>query len=175
MPHKLEDNTLINPALLRRAIGEAEEDGGDGRHFLVIQKADRSYLEHNPYSPEPDGLQKVYAQTCLTLLNDELHHDGAWVALFTHPDVTIGWVLEYQRITFLFLDADGDVRFPFTWQQGAQSDEKDWAELIANGTHSLAHCAEHAWRLWRESMDVLDAQPDQTYRRALGEEAPTKH
>lgn len=175
--HRVPDEILINTALLRRFQEEAELEGGDGRHFAMIHRKDGSFLAHNPIGPELDGSQQVFAETMLNRLNRELHHDGAWAIVFTHPrpddgsgdHVLLMTTWQYGRFVFLWIDQDGDVAFPFEWSQG-EGDEFDFADVLLSGVESWMDRCEQAWQTWQLLMlEVIDPAEGQRYRRAMGE------
>lgn len=179
MSHNLPDATLITPTLLRRARAEGEQEGGDGRHVLVIRKRDGAVLTHKPASPDLDMDQLVYAMELLQFVNREIHHDGAWVVVFTHP---VAQTLPlagafYARMCGIWLDQDGDPQFTIDWINGESEDELTFHEMVINGVIDRAHAYEAAWQSWHEMMrKVLEPRQDQLYRKALGEQAPSaKH
>lgn len=173
--HKLDDRRLITPAILRRFEAEAEMEDGNGQHYAVIQRADKGFLDHNPGSPELDGMQAVFARDVLTMLNRELHHNGAWVMVFTHPAPFdfIGMGQMYRRFGLIWLDADGDPQFTLDWAEGV-GEQIDFTDVLIDGKECWGDQAEAAWQSWHENMvRVIDPKSNQTYRRALGESAPS--
>lgn len=175
--HKVEDDHLITPHLLRKFIEIAEDEGNNGQHYAMIQKADRSWLAHNPHSPEIDEMQMIFARDVVGMLNKELHHDGVWCIVFTAPGALAHLLQsrsEYSRFTLVWLDKDGDVQIQFEWVAG-ESDELDFADCIESGLESWVERAEMAWQQWfMLSRMVLDAQPDETYKAAQGERPPSE-
>lgn len=177
MGHKLPDETLITPALIRRFEAEAELEDGNGQYFAIMQKGDGSYLEHNPYSPEAELLHTGWVRDALALLNRELHHDGAWVACFTHPgprDILQRYTA-YNRCCWIWLDRDGDPQFTLDWVKDGHWQTCDFEDVVIAGTVSQGHRCEMAWISYAAMMrsDMLDAKPEHQYRRALGEKPPS--
>lgn len=176
----LDDDTLITPTLLRRFISEALLEHGDGRHCAFLLRSNGNLVRHNPASPDIVPEQTMFADDVLRRLNRELHHDGAWVIVFTHPNPTPpGWSIftqprtEYRRYVLLWLDADGDVQLPIEWVEG-ESDLLDFAEVLAAGIDSVLNLCEGAWTMWHLHMrEVIDPQPGETFQRARGERAPS--
>ncbi len=175
--HKVPDERLVTPFMLRRFIREAEAEGGDGRHYAVLQRSNGEYLDHNPHSPELAPDQALFARDMLRLLNRELHHDGAWVMVFTHPVPCSILMLhaEYRRFGFIWIDADGDPHFTVEWQQG-EGEELDFADVLNSGRESWANRCESAWEAWKLLMvDVIDPAEGQTFKRAQGQRPVAVH
>lgn len=177
----LTEDLVVTPALLRRFIAEAEMEGGDGRHYALIRRNDGSLLAHHPGSPVLSPMQLLWSQDILRLLNRELHHDGAWCLVFTHPKPrAIDNIFQdakhadYGRYVLLWMDADGDVQIPFEWLEGSTSELRDFASVMLAGVESTAQKCEGAWELWREMMvKVIQPKEGQTFKRARGERAPS--
>jgi hypothetical protein len=167
----LSDDLVITPALLRRFHAEAELEGGDGRHYAVIRSNDGSLLVHDPGSPSISGEQWIWTADLLELLNRELHHDGAWVVVFTHP------LPDYRRYVLLWLDRDGDVQFALEWVAGENSGFRDFVDVLLAGVHSTAQKCQVAWEIWHTMMiEVIEPREGQTFKRARGERASsTRH
>lgn len=178
-----DEGLLITPTLLQRFVLEAEFEGGDGRYYALIQRANGDMLSHHPGSPMLDTAQLLWAIEVLRKLNRELHHDGAWVVCFTHPapiDPSTFAVIEnpkrwaYKRYCLIWIDQDGDPQFTQEWVAGENSDFTHFAHVVLAGTDSTMQKCEASWLTWRTMMrEVLDPQQDQLYRRARGEAAPS--
>lgn len=178
----LPEDLAITPALLRRFEGEAELEGGDGRHYAVIQRNDGSILVHHPASPQLSPMQMIWAADALKLLNREIHHDGAWVVVFTHPKPQLENIFQdakhadYRRYVLLWMDRDGDVQIPIEWLEGDNEDFRTFTDVIMAGVHSTAQKAEGCWQVWHTMMiEVLEPREGQTFKRAQGERAPSAH
>ena len=167
--HKLDEKTMITPAMLRRLHAEAVHADGNGSFFAVFIKSDGSYVGH---SVGPDALpeQVLFARDIVHFLNHALHHDGAWYVVFTNPGPLSPLAPEvgvlYRRFVMLWMDADGDTRIP------VENDE-DFYAVLAAGPLPWLQQAEVAWTLWRRSQDVLDLEERETFKRAKGEQAPS--
>lgn len=183
---RLRETDTITPTLLRRFQAEGEHGDGDGRHYALIQRDDGSLMSHHPYSPNLDPAQMIWAADVLKLLNRELHHDGAWVVVFTHAQVASLTELvrsgfnphhaEYGRYALIWLDADGDPQFTVEWEMGCSDELSDFTDVLLAGIHSTAQKAEAAWMLWHKHMrQVLEPKAAQTFKRAKGERAPSVH
>lgn len=179
---RLSEADIITPTLLRRFKLEGEFEGSDGRHYGLIPRDDGSLMCHHPGSPAVDAVQALWAADVLKLLNRELHHDGAWVVVFTNVrPVSLECVLAnpghapYDRYCLIWLDADGDPQFTVEWEAGITSDLQDFADVLLAGIESTAQKCEAAWSLWHTHMrQVLDPRIGKdTYRRAKGERAPS--
>jgi len=168
--HRLDIETLVTPALLKRFHAEGEFESGDGRFFAVMQQSNGDLLTH-AVGPDAGPDAMLFASDTLSFLNKHLHHDGAWCIVFTHyraptPPMMHG---AFDRFVILWMDHDGDVQFPV---------ERDHAipEAFGYGNHSWAMQCETAWNLWHHAMvTVLEPKADAQYKRAKGQRAPTVH
>lgn len=174
---KISEDLIVTPTLLQRFAAEAAMDGGDGRHYGMVLRDDGGVRNFDPASPAPAPEQALWAANVLYALNYELHHDGAWVIVFTHPKFTDAKHVEYGRYAIIWLDHDGDPHFTMEWEAGT-GELRDFADVMLAGINSTLAKAEAAWDLWRiQQRDVIDARPDQLYKRAQGQHAPssTRH
>lgn len=168
--HRLDERVLITPMLLKRFSAEAEFENGDGFYCAFIQRSNGTFLEHAE-GPGADPMQELFATDMLNALNGKLHHDGAWVMLFTHHDVPVPPLAKgiYRRFVILWMDRDGDVQFPI------ENDEPLHVVLAKGPDHWLEQC-ETAYALWHHAMrEVLNPREGNLYRRARGETAPSLH
>lgn len=176
----LPDDKMITSDLLRRFKEEGEMEGGTGQHYALIRLSNGNLVKFNPYSPALAPEQMLWADVILTLLNKELHHDGAWVVVFTHPKPTPAQCViynpthcDYERYGLIWLDADGDSQFTMEWSAG-ESEMRDFADVLLAGRESTTEKAEAAWQAWHLCMrEVLDPQEGQTFKRAQGQAAPS--
>lgn len=172
----LTEDLAVTPALLRRFIAEAEMEGGDGRHYALIRRNDGSLLAHHPGAPGLSPMQLLWSQDILRLLNRELHHDGAWCVVFTHPKPRFQDAkhADYARYVLLWMDQDGDVQIPIEWLEGDYTGFRTFTEVMMAGVQSTAQKCEGAWEVWREMMvKVIQPREGQTFKRARGERAPS--
>lgn len=174
---KLADDTLITTALLRRFQAEAEMEGGNGQHYALLRLESGNLMSHHPYSPGLAPEQIMWADDVLKLLNRELHHDGAWVVVFTHPKPMAKSSIfadaghaEFGRYVLMWLDADGDVQIPVEWTAG-DGDLLDFTDVLIAGKEAIAQSCEAAWGMWSVSRQALDLREGQTFKRALGQRA----
>jgi hypothetical protein len=187
----ISDDLLLTPALLLRFEGEAVLEGGNGQFYAFVRFSDGKLLCHHPGSPPIVAEQIMWADDVLRSLNRELHHDGAWVVVFTAPqpladgaDITTNAFIyaqpdhvEYGRYVIMWLDADGDVQFSMEWVKN-ESDLLDFADVLFAGLQSTMDKAEGCWQMWHTHMrEVLDPQEGQTFKRARGQRASggTRH
>ena len=180
----LKDDVLISKTLLRRFEVEAELEGGDGRYYALMRLESGRLCAHHPFAPSAVADQVMWADDMLKLLNRELHHDGAWVIVFTHPEPPAGlsaidlvpkhW--DYRRYVMLWLDEDGDPQCPIEWTKG-EGDLYDFTDVLLAGRESTAQKCEAAWQMWNTVMrQALDPAEGQTYQKAKGQLAPsTRH
>jgi hypothetical protein len=178
----LDDRTLINPDLLRRFELEGQFEGADGRYYALIRRQDGNLLAHHPTGPQVDPQQMLWGGRVLGLLNRELHHDGAWVLVFTHPkppewsrpiDDPKHWL--YDRYCLLWIDEDGDVQFTVEWSKG-DGELYDFTDVIFAGIESTVAKCDGAWQTWHTMMRQVPEikQGDaRTFKRAKGERAPS--
>lgn len=175
--HRVPDERLITPFMLRRFIREAELEGGQGYHYALMQRDNGEFLDHNPGSPEIAPDQTIFGRDLLTLLNRELHFGGAWVMVYTHPVPGNSVLLlhaDYHRMCIIWVDADGDPQFTVEWQHG-EGEEFDFADVMLSGRESWGQRCEGAWQTWKKLMvDVIDHGEGQTFKRAQGQQ-PTAH
>jgi hypothetical protein len=172
----LTEDLVLTPTLLRRFEIESEFEGGNGRHYALIQRNDGSLLSHHPASPSIEPFQAIWAAQVLKLLNRELHHDGAWCVVFTHPKPPSlenifqdAKHAQYARYVLLWLDADGDVQIPFEWMEGT-CELRTFSDIMIAGPVSTAQKCELAWEIWHDTMiKVLEPREGQTFKRARGE------
>ena len=168
MGHKLDITLLTTPVLIRRLSLEADEGPfwvlgtySNGKRFAL--------LPEKPIPP-PVEEQKVFASDMVQMLNEDLHHDGAWFVGFTNPlDPVIPFLAStyYGRFFFLWIDQDGDPQFTI------ENDEQFWQVLQAGPDEWLGH-AETSWQQWHLMMrKVLAPSEHQTFKRALGEKPPS--
>lgn len=180
----LREEDLITPALLKRFQAEAEIDGNDGHFYALIRRDNGDFLAHHPGSPPLVPEQTMWACDVLRRINRELHHDGAWVIVFTDPaPVGADEVMfvhsghaEYGRYALLWADEDADVQFAVEWVRN-ESEVLDWTDVLMAGIESVMGKCETAWTLWNTHMrEVLDPAEGQTFKRARGQQAaPTRH
>lgn len=173
----LAEDLIISTALLRRFAVEGEAEGGDGRYYGVIPRANGDVLAHHPAAPSASPEQLLWAGDVLRFLNRELHHDGAWVLVFTHPKPpALESVIhaapahaEYARYGLIWLDADGDPQFTVEWSEGS-GELRDFADVLLAGLPAIAKQCEAAWATWHLHMrQVLAPKEGQTFKRARGE------
>src|ERR1700688_3008587 len=108
---------VVTPTLIQRFEFEAGLEGGNEHKYCgVVLRDDGDLCVHHPFAPALDSMQLLWAARILKLLNRELHHDGAWVVVFTHPmPVEFESAAHasprssyYQRYALIFVDHDGD-------------------------------------------------------------------
>lgn len=185
-----DDELLITDALKRRLIAEGQMEGGPGHFWCVVRRSNAITVpfKSSPLIPRPAPDQVMFASDMVESLNRHLHHDGAWVVVFTHPAAVVPNMLDlqettsmarpvidftgYDRWAFLWLDRDGDVQF-------ALENDDLFAETLLSGPDHWMEQAEQAWQRWHFHMrEVLDkkALEGATFKRAQGERAPSvKH
>lgn len=164
--HKLIDDLLITPTTLRRFEIEARLEGGDGRHWALMQRSNGDFYSHG-HGPEALPEQVLFAQDMITALNRHLHHEGAWLVTFNQwqkPAPKMDAC--YTRLTFMWIDKDGDVRFSI------EDDRPIWEILTERPEDWLMKC-ENAWVAWCAAMAALELRQDQTFKQAQGQVAPS--
>lgn len=176
---KLPDDKLITTDLLRRFEAEAHMDGGTGQHYALIRLANGNLVKFNPRSPALAPEQMLWADVILAFLNKELHHDGAWVVVFTHPKPSPSQCTmhapnhcDYERYGLIWLDADGDAQFTMEWAAG-EGELRDFADVMIAGKESTVEKAEAAYQAWKLTRQMLDVKPEQTFKKAQGQRAPS--
>ncbi len=173
MGHKLDDDTLMTADLLRAFIGYAEEDGGNGQHYAVIQRDNGGFVDHNPGSPELEVMQTQFARDIVDSANREIAHDGAWLIVFTHPGVLphlLATQSEYARFNVVWMDKDGDIQFRLEWSIGESEDELTFSDVLLSGKESWLERLEMAYQQWHLlNVQVLAAKESQTFKKAKGQ------
>ena len=173
------DDVLLTKALLQRFAGEAVLEGGNGQYYAFVRLSNGNLLAHHPGSPPIVAEQTMWASDVLRRLNRELHHDGAWVVVFTAPQPGGEGIaiyaqpnhVEYARYVIMWMDSDGDVQFSMEWVKN-ESDLLDFADVLIAGLESTMGKAEAAWETWHRAMrQVIDPKEGQTYARAKGQRA----
>lgn len=168
--HRLDDDTLITSALLRRFHAEGEFEGAPGQFYAFVQRSNGDLLTHQ-VGPNVDGDLMLFASTTLSYINRHLHHDGAWCIVFTHPKPPLPPEMKatFHRFVLLWMDKDGDVQFPLE-HDSSIIEALSWSPL------DWAKQCETAWTLWHHAMQVvLDPRPDEQFKRAKGQQRPTMH
>lgn len=177
----LELHRLITPALLQRFHLEAEAEAGDGRYYACMLRPDGDVLVHHPIGPQLAPEQMMWAADVLRALNRELHHDGAWVVVFTHPKpAPTNSVIksgsnhcEYARYCLIWVDQDGDAQFTQEWMEN-EGDLLDFADVLLAGIESTMAKCEGSWEMWHHHMrQVIAPKQDQLFKRAQGQRAPS--
>lgn len=173
--HKLEDKILITPLLLRRFQDEAAYETGRSAqdYFAYIQTCDGHIRRLCPYTIEPAPHYNMFACDLLGALNKHLHHDGAWVFVYTDPTPfsksPIATFTEYERFCFIFLDRDGDPQFTVDWIANNQADQRDFTACMTAGPDSWIEKCESAWQIWKTSLEPLDLRSGETIKKAQGQ------
>ncbi len=177
---RLRENELVTASLLRRFQLEAQLAGVSEEFYALIQRDSGDFLSHHPFGPAAAVEQIMWATDVLRRLNRELHHDGAWVVVFTDPKPPQAGELavmntaghrEYARYALLWLDHDADVQFAVEWVMN-ESELLDWCDVLLAGIESVMQKCETAWEIWRHhNREVLDPADGQTYARAKGQQA----
>jgi hypothetical protein len=181
---RLHDDLLITPALLKRFVAEGYGEDGDGQHYGFVQRSNGDLCGHHPGSPQIIAEQTMWAADMLKRLNRELHHDGAWTVVFTHPAPPAEGSMifaqpghcEYRRYVLLWLDQDGDVQIPIEWIKG-EGEMVDFPDVLMAGLDNLVGQCEGAWELWHIHMrQILEPREGETFKRAQGQQAgSTRH
>lgn len=182
--HKVPDHALITAELIARCGQEASQSSktilADGKpRKIALPGLFSAVLETSEGKPMQFGSgpqlcaeQAMYAIAMVQGLNKHLHHDGCWMFCFCNPDpapVVLVTGVEYGRFVILWMDADGDVQF------GIECDSP-FDEYLIEGPDPRIEKAEKAWRQWKHFMrEVLDPQPDELYKKALGEAPKVMH
>ena len=163
------EKLLLGRALMQRYAQEAVFNANNKAH-VAYYPTDRMVAAITN-GPQPADEQRMFGMDMIGALNRSLHRDGAWVIVFTDPvregaiiDLSAKWL--YTRWVILWLDTDGDVQFPV--------ENEDLLEnvLAVGPDHWIEQC-EIAWNLWEGNRKELGAKPEQTYKRAQGEVAPS--
>lgn len=156
---------------------EAEEEHGNGSYVGYLTQENGAMVTERRWALNPEPEQYMFAEDMLRLLNRELHHDGMWVIVFTHPGPfnPIVATTEYSRFGFIWLDSDGDPQFTMDWAKG-ECEELDFTDVLMSGIESWADRCEAAWEQWNLYMrKVLQPKQDQLVKKAQGQKLSTAH
>lgn len=189
---------VVTPLLLRRFLLEAHVEDASGEsieprfegdvppapYYAIVKRDDGDLAVWHPYGPALDDMQMLFSHDVLRRLNKDLHHDGAWVIVWTNPAPpppmdSLGVLVnprarDYRRYALIWMDKDADPQFTIEWHEGITSDFKTFEDVLIAGAVSLMHRAESAWGLWEENRKMLELHKSgATYRRAKGERAPS--
>jgi hypothetical protein len=177
---RLAEADIITPTLLKRFHDEARFEDADGRFCaLILCDNGTDLIRHAPGSPDASPEQLLWAGDMLRLLNRELHHDGAWVVVFTHVQpAPVECVLHnlraslYGRYALIWIDQDADPQFSVEWEAGT-GELRDFADVMLAGRTSTVQKCETAWGIAQTARQALDLRPTEQFRRARGERAPS--
>jgi hypothetical protein len=168
--HNLPDELVVTKATLKRIAAEAA-DSGSRTFFALLQLRNGSFQSYECFGIELDETQMMFSRDLIGDLNRELHHDGAWLIVWSiaqrKPKGSIGKSTEFRKFTLLWMDRDGDIAFPIEC-------ERSFDDYLAEGIHAMMAKCEQAYFLWLEAMNALALTPDETFKRAQGQEAPSE-
>lgn len=163
----------VRDNLMTRFDLEATIEGGNGGVYAYVMRDSGSFDEIGNYA-RPIYEQVMFAQDVLTLVNREIHHNGAWVAFFTNPAPPasiLNTETDFKRFGFIFIDGDGDPQFTVDWAEG-EGDDFDFSDVLKSGLEAWGHKLEGAWAQWHHLMrDVIDPAEGQTFKKAQGQRA----
>ena len=168
--HRLDENILVTPLLLKRFQAEGEFEGADGRHYAFLQRSNGEFLVHDTHGPDPGPNARIFAMDMLTGLNTRLNNGGAWVIVFTHyvnPPVAF-MNGHYDRFVLLWMDEDGDVQFPVDWEGTVEQ------AMIEIGYDAFMNQCNAAHVTWQSAHEMLDARPHEKFKRAQGQRRPSQ-
>lgn len=90
-----------------------------------------------------------------TIANRDCHHDGHWIVAWAQDEIRAAW-----------RDKNGDMEFT---QEFADA----WGRLARRPDSHFVEILEACHQKYREMIRELEIKPDQTFRRILGERAPS--
>jgi hypothetical protein len=166
---------LLLPAIRRRLKAEADFEDGPGIYWAVMVRADgmprvETFMGLS-ITPVPE--QVMFAHDMVEALNKHLHHDGAWIVAYTHPNerqTVLDTFTTFGRFIFLWLDADADPQFTIECSQSL------FHEVLEKGPDYWMAEAERHWSTWdRQMRQVLDRKIRSiaTFKQAQGQGAPS--
>jgi hypothetical protein len=187
--HKVPDHALVTEELIARLGAEAsqqtiselvpDEHGVKQLRKRALPGPFCAVLETGSGQPQQFGSgpqlcaeQGMLAIDMVKALNRELHHDGCWLFCFCNPSpqpIVLVTGVEYGRFVILWMDQDGDVQFSYEC-------DRPFELYLIEGPLPLMEKCEKAWQQWHLYMrQVLDPQPDELYKKALGEAPKVMH
>jgi len=167
MGHKLDDNFLNSKATFLRMDYEAERSGNKSQWYGAAVTGAGQEMDFYPtITPKPDAFCKTFVFDMLRVLNDHLHHDGAWVCVMLNPHADDSNIqvfeAEYRKFVFLWMDEDGDIHIPVEIEDSI-------AGVMSAGPDVWLEQCELAWQAWQELDRSIDARPQEKFKRAMGE------
>lgn len=132
--------------VVRRDFGEVMMDSG------LLQPVS-TFFKLTPW-------QVDYAQRLVKFLNYEMGHDGSWAVLWLNPTID-GYATE---IRMAYQDVDGDVQFV------VESDRTLVDLQSVDDVSSHGNNCNSAYVQWKQWMDDVDVQKNQTIKAAQGQQ-----
>ena len=153
--NQLPDELRASPALSRRLFLEADE----GAAWAMIELENGNlHVAHNR-EDGPGLFKESYAASLLPLLNRNCSYGGSWAVGWCGPD--------YGKLIMIWSDHDGDQQFT------VEDDERIELILECDPLHFVGQCHE-AYEMWKKNVQIIDPNPEQTYKRAQGERRPSE-
>lgn len=140
--------------------------------FRCVIQAEGGLVMEFGTGPALGMVQRMVADDMVAELNKQLHHDGCWLFNFANPEpvsIAVEMGRRYARFAILWMDRDGDIQF-------AIDCERPFEKTIEEGPDALAEKCSKAWDWWHFHMrTVLDPQPHEMFKKALGEKPRVLH
>lgn len=138
--------------------------------FRCVIQAEGGHVLEFGTGPALMAVQRMVSEDMVVALNRHLHHDGCWLFNFAapedaHPVAVVDGRL-YRRFAILWMDKDGDIQF-------AIDCERPFEKTCEEGPDALIEKCEMAHKFWRQQLQWLDLRPGETFKKALGEKAPS--
>lgn len=183
MSMNLPDNIWLSPVIKKRLLMEAGfESTNHGRPpkaqywFSAPMATDlksRMGVTLKNYVPgvfdvDPHDMQMAFASELRWRLQQNIGHDGLWIAGWTHPPgndqtIRVDGDNAWNRLVMVWLDGDGDPQFT------VESD-LPFVEMISRGGYYYIEMAEEAYQAYVEAYGLKAMKDDL----GLGEDQMTK-
>lgn len=153
------------PAIVQRL----REEAGFAPWWAASTIDDDKVLSFGECQTRPEQAQQMFARDMAWALNKHLHHDGRWIVQWVEPAASPVVLLtgtRYGKCLMIWMDGDGDIQFPIEM-------EEPFEVIAAAGPDPWMEHAERGWWTWKNLQSALDLRPHETYKRALGEAAPS--
>lgn len=130
------------------------------RKFIGAVKMPSGVLSPAAFFYRLEQWQVDHAKRLVHMLNDDLHHDGAWSVLWTNPTAQG----QPTELHIAYQDVDGDIRFVI-------ESTRSLVDLMMSGPESHMENCERAFQECMGWTREVDIRPDQTIKAGQGQQS----